>query len=89
MRVESIQATPVTIPFTEPEHWSQGVRDGVTAIIVQVVTDAGIVGLGESVPAPAPQVTLAAIEAVKPMLIGADPRRIHHCWHATQSLGGS
>ena len=37
MRIEAIKATPVTIDFTEPEIWSQGVRSGVTAIVVEVL----------------------------------------------------
>ena len=88
MKIQSIEATPVTIEFTEPEHWSQGRRDGVTAIVVQVTTDEGIIGIGESVPAPSPQVTLAAIDSVRPILLGQDPRRVNHVWLDMQSYGG-
>ena len=88
MKIESIEATPVTIPFTEPEHWSQGVRQVVTAVVVEIVTDADVAGLGESMPAPSPEVTLAAIESVKPLLVGTDPRRIHQCWQVAQCHGG-
>ena len=88
MKIESIKATPVTIPFTEPEIWSQGARKGVTAIVVQVITDQGLVGIGESVPAPSPSVTLAAIESAVEVLIGKDPRRIVQRWHDVQSQAG-
>jgi len=88
MQIEDVIATPVTIGFTEPEVWSQGQREGVTAIVVQVITDQGIEGVGESVPAPSPQVTLAAIETVKPLLLGKDPREITARWLDMVSRGG-
>ena len=87
MKIERIIVTPVRIEFTEPEFWSQGRREAVTAIVVEVVTDAGIVGVGESVPAPNAQVTLAAIESAAQVLVGADPRQINRVWQALQSAG--
>ncbi|MDA0991610.1 MAG: hypothetical protein O3A51_12770 [Verrucomicrobia bacterium] len=88
MKIETVKATPVTIGFTEPEIWSQGVRHGVTAIVVEVITDSGIVGIGESVPAPSPEVTLAAIESTTSLLLGKDPRQIQQRWLDMQSSGG-
>ena len=41
MKIKEIRATPVRIPFTEPEIWAMGQRTMVTAIIVEVVTDSG------------------------------------------------
>ena len=64
MKIQAIRSTPVRIGFTEPEIWSQGQRVAVTCAIVEVETDKGIVGIGESVPAPDPYVTIAAIEMV-------------------------
>ncbi len=88
MKIETVKATPVTIDFAEPEIWSQGIRRGVTAIVVEVITDEGLVGIGESIPAPSPEVTLAAIESVSRILVGHDPRQIHRRWLDIQSLGG-
>ncbi|MDP6059119.1 MAG: mandelate racemase/muconate lactonizing enzyme family protein [Pirellulaceae bacterium] len=88
MKIESITATPVTIAFKEPEYWSQGVRQGATTIIVQVLTDKGIIGVGESVPAPSPEVTMAAIDSARPILIGKDPRQIGARWLDVESKGG-
>ncbi|MSO21767.1 MAG: hypothetical protein EXQ58_00635 [Acidobacteria bacterium] len=88
MKIEAVKATPVTLRFTEPEVWSQGVRYGVTAIVVEVVTNTGIVGIGESVPTPSPEVTLAAIESTARVILGKDPRQIHQRWLEMQSLGG-
>ena len=88
MKIESIQATPVRIDFTEPEIWSQGRRFGATCIIVQVRTDTEIIGIGESVPAPDPYVTLAAIEMAARRLVGRDPRAINQLCLDLQYLDG-
>jgi L-alanine-DL-glutamate epimerase-like enolase superfamily enzyme len=88
MRISQIRATPVNVRFREPERWSQGQRAGVTAIVVEVETDGGITGLGESVPAPTPEVTLTAINSVTPLLLGSDPRQVAQRWQAMQGIGG-
>ena len=70
MKIQAIRSTPVRIGFTEPQIWSQRQRVAVTCAIVEVETDKGIVGIGESVPAPDPHVTIAAIEmfAIRPVV---------------------
>lgn len=88
LKIEKIKATPVTLDFTEPEIWSQGRRAAVTSIVVEVFTDEGIVGIGESVPAPSPDVTLAAIDSATRLILRRDPRQVHQCWLEMQTLGG-
>lgn len=88
MKIVDIRATPVNVAFTEPEIWSQGARSGITAIIVEVETDTGIVGVGESVPAPTPEATVAAIASTTPELLGFDPRRVRAVWQRIQGRGG-
>jgi len=88
MKITAVRATPANVAFREPERWSQGRREGVTAIVVEIETDRGIVGLGESVPAPSPAVTLAAIESVAALLIGQDPRQVTQRWRDIQGVGG-
>ena len=65
MKIRKIKATPVRIPFTEPEIWSMGQRTMVSAIIVEVVTDSGEIGLGESVPVPDVDIALTASDNLK------------------------
>ena len=50
-------------------------------IFVVVETDAGITGLGEATGGLSTQPTVAAIEEVKHLVIGKDPRRIHTIWN--------
>jgi L-alanine-DL-glutamate epimerase-like enolase superfamily enzyme len=88
MRITGVRTTPVNVAFTEPEIWSQGARQGITAIIVEVETDTGIVGIGESVPAPSPEVTIAAVASTSDILVGCDPRRVRTLWSQLQGQGG-
>ncbi|HET8588762.1 MAG TPA: mandelate racemase/muconate lactonizing enzyme family protein [Nakamurella sp.] len=80
MRISQIRATPVNIGYREPERWSQGSRSGVTAIVVEVETSDGMIGVGESVPAPDPETTMTAIRDAAQLLTGRDPRRIVQNW---------
>jgi len=40
------------VPYTSPYHWAQGVIDGATVILVEVDTDEGLTGYGESIGTP-------------------------------------
>lgn len=88
MKIREIRTTPVNVDYREPERWSQGHRLGITSIVVEIATDQGLVGIGESVPAPSPEVTLAALASVVPRLIGEDPRDVTRRWRDLQTVGG-
>jgi glucarate dehydratase len=91
MRITKIQATPVNIPLEIPLCWSAGLYPGTSKAIIQVETDAGIVGLGE-----APSSDLVeTIKAFAPRLIGMDPFDIaeieNRCappWQIVQNTDG-
>jgi L-alanine-DL-glutamate epimerase-like enolase superfamily enzyme len=46
--ITGVRATPVYVPMRHPLRWSFGVEPGLTRVIVEVLTDEGLVGLGES-----------------------------------------
>ena len=48
MKITDVTATPVTVPMEAPLRWSMGVEVGTTRTIVEVHTDEGIVGIGET-----------------------------------------
>lgn len=48
MKIIDVRATPVHVPMTHPLRWSFGVEPGTTRTIVELVTDEGLIGLGES-----------------------------------------
>lgn len=48
MKITSIRATPVNIPLDTPYYWSPGLYPGTSKVVVEVATDVGLTGLGES-----------------------------------------
>ena len=48
MKIIAIKMTPVNVPMEAPLRWSLGVEIGTSRTIVEVLTDEGIVGLGET-----------------------------------------
>jgi L-alanine-DL-glutamate epimerase-like enolase superfamily enzyme len=74
MKITGIQAIPLAIPMkpmTPPSTWAAGTRK---QIIVRVLTDAGISGIGEAFAYGAPLAVCSVIdESLAPMLAGQDP----------------
>lgn len=88
MKIESIRATPITVPYRKPAAMSVGVGAGSTRTIIEIVTDRGIVGLGEasySFPAEIIEREFA------PSIVGLDPRERQtlrlHCLPAALDFG--
>jgi glucarate dehydratase len=70
MKVVDIKITPVTVPMEAPLRWSMGVETGTTRGIIQVITDEGIIGIGETYGGNAVE---HAIETAKPYVLGLNP----------------
>lgn len=73
MKVTNIRVTPVTVPMEAPLRWSMGVEHATTRAILQVETDEGITGIGETYGGNA---VAHAIELSKQFIIGLDPLQI-------------
>ncbi len=77
MKITGIQAISLAIPMkpmTPPSAWKAGTRK---QIIVRVLTDEGISGVGEAFAYGAPLAVCNVIdESLAPMLVGQDPFRI-------------
>jgi glucarate dehydratase len=70
VKVVDLKGTPVTVPAEAPWRWSMGVEKGTTRTIIELTTDEGIVGIGETYGGSA---TLLALETAKPFVLGIDP----------------
>ena len=70
MKIVDLRATPVTVPAEAPWRWSMGIETGTTRTIVELITDEGIVGLGETYGGVR---TVEALEIAKPFVVGLDP----------------
>ena len=76
MKITKVRATPVNIPLEAPLYWSVGTYPGTTKTIIEVETDEGIVGLGES---PSGDCAEVINKHMGPRLIGHDPIDIAGC----------
>lgn len=70
MKIVDVRATPVYVEMEAPLLWSMGVEPGTTRTVIELITDEGIVGLGETYGGAA---TVRRIEESRPMFIGLDP----------------
>lgn len=71
MKISKIEVTIVNVPFVAPIRWSGGANEDWTRLVVQIYTDDGLVGLGETLGG---AVTKALIETeIAAMFLGEDP----------------
>ena len=52
MKITEVRTRPLLVPYINPYHWAQGVIDGAMVILVEVDTDEGLTGYGESIGTP-------------------------------------
>jgi glucarate dehydratase len=72
MKIRSIRATPVNIPFVAPYRFSYGSIASLTKTVIELTTEDGVVGLGEC----ADGDRAADVEAAGARLIGQDIRLV-------------
>jgi glucarate dehydratase len=72
VKIRSITATPVNIPLRAPYRFSYGSTASLTKTIIELMTDDGVVGLGEC----ADGNRAADVDRMVPKLIGRDVRDI-------------
>jgi len=89
VKIVDVRVTPVYVPMHHPLRWSFGVEPGMTRTIVELVTDEGLVGLGES--NGGAELAAAVLES-RPLYVGLDPlevsriaKRFAICGTATMS----
>jgi glucarate dehydratase len=70
MKIVDLRATPVTVPAEAPWRWSMGIETGTTRTIIELITDEGIVGIGETYGGAR---TIEALAIAKPFIVGLDP----------------
>lgn len=70
MRILELRATPVTVPAEAPWRWSMGIETGTTRTIIELLTDEGIVGIGETYGG---RHTVEALRLAQPFVTGLDP----------------
>jgi len=79
MKITGLKATPVNIPLQVPFLFSVGTYPGDTKVVIEVLTDEGLLGLGE---APSPECADLINKQLAPALIGLDPFDMLACERA-------
>ena len=69
MKIVDLRITSVNVPFEATLRWACGVETGTTRGIIEVVTEDGIIGLGETYGGSGIE---HAIETARPFVIGFD-----------------
>lgn len=87
MRIAAMELTTVSVPYTHRENSSRVNRDGVTDVIVKLVTDEGTVGWGESCSGANVESVHEALRGFEPMLLGRDPWNREALWHDAYHRG--
>ncbi len=70
MKIASIKTTPLALAYREPYHWAGRVDYGAGVVLVEVATDEGLLGIGESVAAFPADGTVSALQGVAPLFVG-------------------
>src|SRR5580658_8993336 len=78
MKIVDLRITSVNVPFEATLRWACGVETGTTRGIIEVVTEDGIVGLGETYGGAGIE---HAIETARPFVIGLDALDVGKLMH--------
>jgi glucarate dehydratase len=70
MKIVDVRATPVYVELEAPLLWSMGVEPGTTRTVIELITDEGLVGIGETYGGAE---TVRRLEESRPFFIGMDP----------------
>lgn len=87
MRITRVATTPLGLPFKVPYHWAGRCDLGAHVVLVEIETDQGIIGIGESTAGSPPDGTQAILQSVSEAFIGESPFDIERLLHRARCLG--
>lgn len=92
MKISKIVTTPLLVPYEKPYYWAQGIIYGAGVILVEVHTDDGQIGYGESVATPSAEAIQSYLKIAGDICIGRSPfentRLMAEAYHTLfQALG--
>jgi L-alanine-DL-glutamate epimerase-like enolase superfamily enzyme len=92
LKITRITTTPLLVPYKTPYHWAKGVIHGAGVVLVEVHTDDGLVGIGESIATPSALAIQSYLKIAENICTGRNPfentRLMGECYHALfQALG--
>jgi len=87
LKIVDIRTRPLALAFREPYHWAGRVDAGAVIVLVEVQTDEGYTGYGETTAARPAQGVIALLEGVKPLFLGQSPYDVQRLLHQARFLG--
>jgi len=89
MKITDLKTTILSVPFSQPTHWPYGRWEGSTVVVIELETDQGIIGLGESLCLNnSAEAVDAVIMGTKPLLMDQDPFDTERIGKRIEGLGG-
>ncbi|UCH20022.1 MAG: mandelate racemase/muconate lactonizing enzyme family protein [Deltaproteobacteria bacterium] len=89
MRIKDLKSTILSVPFAKPTFWPYGRWEGMTVVVIEIETDLGVVGLGESACIQGSAEAIKSyIDNTKPFLVGQDPFDTERIGKRIEGLGG-
>ncbi len=76
MKISDIRTTPLLVPYNRPFHQAQRSRDSASVVLVEVETEGGLVGIGESISRPDAATIEGLLAGSRDLIIGRDPRGV-------------
>jgi L-alanine-DL-glutamate epimerase-like enolase superfamily enzyme len=73
MKITAISTRPLALKFREPYHWAGRVDLGTVNLLIEVTTDQGVTGYGETIAARPADIAIHALRGVTPLFIGESP----------------
>lgn len=73
LKVSRIETTPLLVPYSKPYYWAQGTIEAAVVILVEVHTDAGVIGYGESIGTPSAVAVESCLRIASKLCIGKSP----------------
>ncbi len=62
MKIVDVKLRPLLVPYVNPYYWAQGVIEGASVVLVEVHTQDGVVGYGESVSTPSADAIMSHLQ---------------------------
>ena len=88
MKISRITATPLALRFREPYHWAGRVDYGAALLLVEVETDTGLVGLGESTAGFPAEAALSQLRTAAALFVGEPVFDVERLLAQARFLGG-
>ena len=73
MKITRIDTRPLRIPYKKPFHWAQGVVEAAEVVLVEVHTDEGVTGYGESMGSASAEAVRLFLQQAAKLCVGQSP----------------